>query len=233
VGFNLDFAPVMDVVAPDAPLDSTVIGDRSYGDDPVVVAELGGLVIMTLRSLGIIPCSKHFPGHGGTLVDSHVELPVDNRDYAAIEARDLYPFKKAIEGSVEMIMTAHALFPSIDTRAPATVSSRTLSGLLRKELGFKGVIATDDLDMGAITRELSPEEAGLMAFKAGADLLLVCNEPSKAFIMREALLKALDKGEFEPSRIHESLDRLEKLRQRYRDSMNPCDVGEAQRKFAS
>jgi beta-N-acetylhexosaminidase len=228
-GFNVDFVPVMDLVDDDALLETTVIGDRSYGPDPCLVAQLGRLLIETMRAHGVIPCSKHFPGHGGTLVDSHYETPVDHRPWETLESKDLYPFKKAIESDVEMIMTAHALYPAIDPDRPATVSSEALDGILRKRLGFRGVVVTDDLDMGAISKRFEADQAGLMALQAGADLLLICNEPQKVLLVRKKLLEAMEKGDIQETRIWESLERLDRLSEKYQDSMKPCSPEEVKK----
>ncbi len=231
VGFNVDFAPVMDVVQNGIDQENSVIGDRSYGSDPLVVAELGKLVIETMRQNGIIPCSKHFPGHGGVTVDSHLELPVDEREYELIESKDLLPFRMAIESRVEMIMTAHVLHTAIDNELPATVSPEALQKLLRRDMKYSGVIVTDDLDMGAITTRFETNKAGTLAKKAGADLLLICNKPEKAFTVKKSIGEALKNGDIGPENVQKSLERLQRLRDIYHDSMVPCDLGKVTERF--
>ncbi len=150
VGFNLDFVPVLDVVERPADVQGSVIGDRSYGADPETVSRFGAIVMETMRSHGVITCGKHFPGHGGTLVDSHKELPVDDRPAGLIHTRDLVPFAHAATLNADMLMTAHVLYTSLDPDRPATLSSDLIDGLLRRTMGFDGVVITDDLDMGAV-----------------------------------------------------------------------------------
>jgi beta-N-acetylhexosaminidase len=230
-GFNLDFAPVMDVIGSPENLTSSVIGDRSFGFDPDKVARLGTVVIRQFRSKGIIPCCKHFPGHGGTLVDSHVDLPTDTREFESIERLDLVPFRSAAKMQVEMMMTAHVLYPSMDQLLPATLSDVILNGLLREKLSYDGVVITDDLDMGAVADRYSIEDACLMSFTAGADLLLICNNPEKAFRARQRIFDALHSEEIPESRLIESITRIEKLKSAYMTSLVPCDMASARSQF--
>jgi len=223
VGFNLDFVPVLDVLRETGSPADTVIGDRAYGFDAASVSRLGRIVIEAMRSERVIPCCKHFPGHGGTAVDSHIDLPVDERDKAALVKSDLVPFAAAIEMKVEMTMTAHVLYRSLDPEFPATLSRKVISGMLRKEMGFDGVVITDDLDMGAVADRYAPEESAYLAFSAGVDLLLICNDPSKAFSARARLLQALKDGEIPAERLKESLARVRRLKALYADSMRPCE----------
>src|SRR3990167_5936112 len=152
VGINLNFAPVLDVHSnPDNP----VIGDRSLSSDPGQVAALGWAIIEGLRDGGIIPCGKHFPGHGDTAKDSHLELPVVEKDLTALRAIELPPFGRACRNQIESLMTAHVLYPSLDHNYPATLSETIIGGLLREELGYQGVVFSDDLEMNAISRHYS------------------------------------------------------------------------------
>lgn len=224
VGFNLDFAPVLDVLGLKIDADDSVIGDRSYGSDPQVVADLGQIVIQTMRSAGVIPCCKHFPGHGGTSVDSHTDLPVDIRPWEMIEKSDLTPFSRAVEINVEMIMTAHVLYRNLDPDYPATLSESAIHGLLRTRMAYEGVVITDDLDMAAVARGHSPEECALRALKAGADILLFCNYPEKALAARSRIFNAVRNGDLAEARIQKSLERTERLKSTYADSMIPCNV---------
>jgi beta-N-acetylhexosaminidase len=223
VGFNLDFVPVLDVLGPKIDPDNSVIGDRSYGTDPDIVANLGSIVIQTMRSAGIIPCCKHFPGHGGTSVDSHTDLPVDTRSWETIENRDLIPFSRAVDIKVEMIMTAHVLYRNLDPDYPATLSKSVIHELLRMRMSYDGVVITDDLDMAAVARGHLPEESALRALEAGADILLFCNHPEKALAARSEILKAVKNGDLAETRIQGSLDRIQRLKAAYADSMVPCD----------
>jgi len=233
VGFNTNFVPVLDILGPACDPGSSVIGDRSYGHDPQSVASMGKIVIEAMRSEGIIPCCKHFPGHGGTLVDSHIDLPVDHRSVDQIENCDLVPFKVAVDMQVDMVMTAHVLFPALDPFFPATLSPAVISGMLRTRIGYQGIVITDDLDMGAVASHYSSEESALMAFSAGADLLLICNSPEKAFSARSRIMEALRDGEIPPERLEESLGRIRRLRKKYVASMEPCNQSSVMDYFGS
>jgi len=231
-GFNLDFAPVLDVLDSEMAVSSSVIGDRSFGSDPAVVSRLGRIVIETMRAQGVIPCGKHFPGHGGTLVDSHVELPVDGRSLEDLLRRDLIPFQDLVELNAEMIMTAHVLYPDLDPVHPATLSSAVLGGLLRGRIGYQGIVITDDLEMGAVARKHSVEESSVRAFAAGADILLVCNAPDKAISARAALYDAVRQGQIPSPLLERSLQRIDDLKRRFASSFAPCDETAARAYFA-
>ncbi|MBI4642339.1 MAG: beta-N-acetylhexosaminidase [Deltaproteobacteria bacterium] len=169
VGINVNLAPVLDVARGlDCPL-----GDRAYGQDPELVAQLGTAAIRGYLAGGVLPVAKHFPGLGDTRVDSHVDLPLSQSGDPTRKI-DMIPFRQAVAAGAPMIMTAHLLVPEWDSRA-ATLSPVILQEKLRRDLGFEGVIITDDLEMGAIaTRQTAPEGAR-EALEAGADLLLICN----------------------------------------------------------
>jgi beta-N-acetylhexosaminidase len=231
-GFNLNFVPVLDVLAQTENAFDSVIGDRAFGSDSEAVAHFGRLIIETMRASGVIPCGKHFPGHGGTSVDSHTDLPVDRRDLPSLEAFDLVPFRRAIDVNVEMVMTAHVLYASLDNALPGTLSPRVVDGILRRHMGFDGVVATDDLDMGAVADRYSVEECAMLAVAAGVDLLLICNEPSKSLSARDRLFQAVENGEIAEARIQKSLGRVRQLKTRYEASMQPCDVGTVRDYFA-
>lgn len=232
-GINQDFVPLLDVLGPDADPATTVIGDRAFGRDPETVWRFGRIVIDTMRAGGVIPCCKHFPGHGGTAVDSHVELPTDARDRSTIELHDVAPFRHAVNARIETIMTAHVLYPALDGTLPATLSHAVITGLLRQRLGYDGIVITDDLDMGAVARHHSPEESSTMAVQAGVDLLLVCNNPEKAFGARSALWERAQDGTNESVNIRESLRRIEELRAKYAGSTMPVDANGTRAYFSS
>ncbi|MEW6112574.1 MAG: beta-N-acetylhexosaminidase [Thermodesulfobacteriota bacterium] len=222
-GFNLDFVPVLDVLAQLDKVESSVIGDRSYGSDPRIVTALGSIVIEAMRSCGVIPCCKHFPGHGGTRVDSHTELPTDSRDLTTLERSDLVPFQDAVNRGVEMVMTAHVVYTALDRQHPGTLSTAVIEGLLRQQMGYDGAVITDDLDMAAVAIDYSAEERGMMALQAGADLLLVCRQPFAALAARSRIMEAVQDGEIARGRIDKSLMRVKKLKTKYASSMRPCD----------
>ncbi len=222
-GFNLDFAPVLDVVRDPVDLGSSVIGDRSFGADPELVARLGMIVMDAFRAQGLISCCKHFPGHGGTRVDSHVDLPVDDRDAGSIKSTDVLPFVRAIRNGAQMVMTAHVRFPGLDPESCATFSSVIVGGLLRQKLHYDGVVVTDDLDMGAVTNHHSAEEACVRSILAGSDMLLVCNRPRKALDCRTRLMCALRDGDLREERVKQALERIRRVRGRFETSMLPCE----------
>ena len=157
VGISLDYAPVLDIhTNPKNP----VIGDRALGERPETVAKLGRVIIEELQRAGVAACGKHFPGHGDTATDSHVELPIVEHPPDRLRAVEFVPFKAAIEAGVAFIMTAHVLVVSIDEERPATLSPRIVTDILRHELGYTGVIVSDDLEMKAISRHLQPGRCG-------------------------------------------------------------------------
>lgn len=212
VGIDIDFAPVLDVFSNP---DNTVIGDRAFGSDPQRVAEFGCALAAGLRSAGVLPCGKHFPGHGATLLDSHDALPCDERPQARLEALDLPPFKAAIAQDVEMLMTSHVVYPAIDPEWPASLSPVVMHDLLRQRLGFRGVIVSDDLEMGAIARTSSLEDASVQALAAGADMVLICHSLDRASPARDACERALNDGRLRNTRLREAHDRIRRLKRRF------------------
>ncbi len=212
VGINLNFAPVLDVHSnPNNP----VIGDRSLSSEPSQVLTLGWSMIQGLRKGGIIPCGKHFPGHGDTSQDSHLELPVVEKDLAALKAVELPPFVYACRNQIESIMTAHVLYPSLDSRDPATLSSTIITDLLREELRYQGVIFGDDLEMKAIAKAHSPEEAAHLGVQAGLDVLMFCHSQASATRAFDFLHRQAERDPTLKDRIEESYQRIKKLKQRY------------------
>ncbi len=214
VGIDIDFAPVLDVYSNP---DNTVIGDRAFGSDPQRVAEFGCALAAGLRAAGVLPCGKHFPGHGATVIDSHDDLPYDERNRQTLEELDLIPFQAAIAQEIELLMTAHVVYPALDPQQPASLSSIIMNDLLRKRLGFQGVIVSDDLEMGAIVRHSSVAAAAVQALGAGADLLLVCQSLERALSARDACRRALQQGVLTKERVIEAQRRVEWLKQRIAD----------------
>ena len=210
LGVHLNFAPVLDVNNnPDNP----IINTRSFGEDPVRVAALGAAYIQGAREAGLMTTAKHFPGHGDTGSDSHVELPIIPGDRARIDAIELVPFRRAIEAGVDAVMTAHVAAPGIlgPDAPPATLSSYFMTDLLRDELGFEGVLFTDALDMAAITREYGGGEAAVRAIEAGADVMLMPDDPVEAI---EAVVVAVESGRLSEARIEASVRRLLEMKSR-------------------
>lgn len=173
-GVNVNFAPVLDINT--NPM-NPIIGDRAFAGERDLVTRCGCDLIRGLLEGGVIPCGKHFPGHGDTPEDSHKTMPVLPHTWDRLRWMELAPFVAAIQLGVPLLMTAHVLYGVIDATAPVTLSKRAISGLLRDELGFKGVIVTDDLEMGAIRQCCPPDEAAVRALAAGCDLALVCSNP--------------------------------------------------------
>jgi len=203
LGVNLDFAPVADVnIDPRNP----VIGRRAYGNKPGEVAKMVGAAVKGFDAAGVAATAKHFPGHGDTRVDSHTGLPVIKHTRAQWERLDAPPFKAAIAAGVDAIMTAHIVFPKLDPSGdPATLSKPILTGLLRRELGFKGVISTDALNMAGARVKYDDGEVAVRAVLAGADLLLMPNNLPKQY---QAVLKAVASGRISKARLDESVTRL-------------------------
>ena len=210
-GINMNLAPVMDVNT--NPL-NPVIGIRSFGSSPELVARLGAAMIETYQSQGVVATVKHFPGHGDTDVDSHLDLPIIQHDMARLEAVELLPFRAAISAGVDCIMTAHINVPALDSVAgrPATLSPEILQGLLREQMGFEGIIATDSLSMSALMREYDVPTASAVAFQAGADLLLFGytpqHPPSEQLFAYERVLQLVREGTILESRLDESVRRI-------------------------
>lgn len=171
LGFNVNFAPVLDVNSnPDNP----VIGRRSFGATPQEVTEAARPFLHAMQAEGVMGCLKHFPGHGDTSVDSHYGLPVVDVDAKRFRQRELAPFRELANGEARMVMTAHIVFPQIDPGTPATMSRTILQDILRNELGFGGVVVSDDLGMKAISSMLDQPETSIKLANAGCDLLCMC-----------------------------------------------------------
>lgn len=211
LGFNMNFAPVLDVASNP---DNNVIGNRSFGADPELVAMMGAAQMSGLRAGGIIPVVKHFPGHGDTAVDSHVELPIIRKSADELAQLELLPFRHAIQSGAEAVMVAHILFPELDPEFPASLSDAIIAGLLRDKLGFEGVVITDDLAMGAIARHYGMAEAAVRAIEAGGDLVLIARSEAVGSIHGQ-LLERVRSGQLAESRIDESVARILRLKYTY------------------
>ncbi|OFV86783.1 MAG: hypothetical protein A3J75_03715, partial [Acidobacteria bacterium RBG_16_68_9] len=191
VGIDLNFAPVLDV---DWNPRNPVIGERAFGETAEAVTAFGLPLMRGLHAGGVIACGKHFPGHGDTDRDSHLELPIVRRARAELDLVELPPFRAAIDADIAMLMTAHVLYTALDERHPATFSRRILNDLLRVELGYGGVIVTDDLGMGAVSAFASIPEAAVRSLQAGADWILVGNDIEASLQAAEAVAAALSSG---------------------------------------
>jgi beta-N-acetylhexosaminidase len=173
VGFNTLFAPCVDVNSNPR---NSIIGMRSFGEDPRQVARHGVAAVRGARDGGIITTAKHFPGHGDTAIDSHRNIPRVDRSRADVERIDLLPFRAAVRAGVDIVMTSHILFPAFDGENPATLSRSILGGLLREEMGFQGLILSDSMNMGAIRRNYAPADSSVRAVRAGVDMLMLAEE---------------------------------------------------------
>lgn len=211
VGVNLNLAPVLDVCPAG---ENLFMEHRSLGGDPERVAYLGALIIREMQDLGLAACAKHFPGLGAAVVDPHQDLPVVARSLAELLHQDLQPFRAAIRAGVAAIMTSHTIYQALDSE-PATLSARILSGLLRQELGYGGLIITDDLEMGAIENRGSVAQAALKAFGAGADLLLICHDHAKVVQAVRMVTAAVREGRIPLEQVRSRRARLHAVSRRY------------------
>lgn len=208
LGINTDFAPVLDVNSnPKNP----IIGDRAFSKNPKLAAEAAVAFYLGMKKAGVIACGKHFPGHGDTKTDSHLALPHVNRTEASLRKIELFPFYRAIQKGIPMLMTAHVVYRAWDSKNPATLSSKILRGLLREKMGFKGVIISDDLEMKAVRYPVL--ESSLLSLQAGVNLLLVCRGGEGGGEVVEKFLQRADSS-FIPL-IEESLKKIKFLKRRY------------------
>jgi beta-N-acetylhexosaminidase len=204
VGIHQDYAPVVDVnINPDNP----IINTRSIGEDPEYVGRMAVAFVKGAQENGMIATAKHFPGHGDTALDSHRQLPTITGDRARLDKVELLPFKRVIDAGVQSVMTAHLAVPALDPTPglPATLSPVITAGLLRKDMGFKGIIVTDALDMGGVTNAYTPEESSLKALMAGADVILMPPTPVKVIAY---LSDAVRSGRVPMLRVEESVKRI-------------------------
>jgi beta-N-acetylhexosaminidase len=213
VGISLDYTPVLDVHTNPK---NAVIGDRALAERAEDVARFGRVIIETLQSEGIAACGKHFPGHGDTIEDSHHELPIVEHPPDRLDEVEFVPFREAIDAGVASIMTAHIVVPALDEDHPATLSHAIVDGLLKKKLGFGGLVVSDDLGMSAISKQRGVPDATLAAVTAGCDAVLMCGtsqEPQIAAL--EALIYAVEQGTLPIARIDDALARHRRVKERF------------------
>ncbi|CAM4116499.1 beta-N-acetylhexosaminidase [Saccharibacillus endophyticus] len=210
LGVNLNYAPVLDVNNNPA---NPVIGVRSFGESPERAASFGAAAIRGLQDAGVGATAKHFPGHGDTDVDSHLDLPTVQHDRERMDAVELVPFKRAVEEGVDAVMSAHIYFPALEReKLPVTLSPSVLTGLLREELGFDGIITTDCMEMNAIAEHYGVAEASVLAVLAGADQVLVSHRLDRQGAALNALENAVHGGRIDESRIDASVRRLLRMK---------------------
>ncbi|WP_054199921.1 beta-N-acetylhexosaminidase [Clostridium baratii] len=211
-GFNMNFAPVLDI---NSNSNNPVIGDRSFGNNKDTVAILGTSTMKGIQSKNIISVVKHFPGHGDTSVDSHVNLPVVNYDINRLKSFEFVPFKTAIQNGADAIMVGHILLPKIDSKYPSSMSYEIVTNILRKDLGFNGLVVSDDMTMGAITKNYSIEESSIKAINAGVDLLLVCQKYENTENVLKALKEAALNGTISKERLDNALYNIISIKKKY------------------
>jgi len=217
LGINVNFAPVADVNTNPA---NPIIGTRSYGEEPESVARMVKGAIKGYRDAGMICAAKHFPGHGDVSVDSHLELPICDKTIKELYQAELIPFESSIAESVPMIMTAHVLFPQIDSKWPATLSPVFLTQILRSQLQYNGVIISDDLEMKALNQYGRIPDLAVQMIVAGCDMLIISENLSHEVSVDEiyvALTHAVQQEIISEHRLDQSVKRILKLRQMHRD----------------
>jgi beta-N-acetylhexosaminidase len=221
VGINMNMAPVLDV---DSNPQNPIIGDRAFGRAPEQVSVLGQATMAGLHAQGVVACGKHFPGHGDTHADSHLELPLVEAPLERLQKIELPPFQHAIRHGLASMMTAHVLYPALDADRPATLSPTIVTGLLRRQLGFTGLVLTDDLEMRAILDHYGIAEAAVQSVHAGADILLICKEPEREVAAMEGVYAAVKDGTIPESRIEESVARIRQVKERFLLPYSPADL---------
>lgn len=212
VNIDIDFAPVVDV---DSNPNNPVIGRRSFGADPARVADCARAFIEAMQGQGVAACAKHFPGHGDTEVDSHLDLPRLSHGMERLREVELPPFLAAISAGVASIMTAHVVFESLDPGVPATLSNRVVQGLLRDEMKFPGVIYSDCLEMSAIADRYQTGPAAVAAIAAGCDTVLVCHTPARQHEAIDAIVREAASSAAFNRRVAESSRRVQQLLAQY------------------
>ncbi len=225
VGINLNFCPVADVnTNPRNP----VIGGRSFGSDPEAVAKMVSAMIRGHLTQGVQPCLKHFPGHGDTSTDSHFALPRVDTPLEVLKLREFVPFMKGFRSKCSMVMSAHILNSQLDKDWPATLSERILQEILRKDLGYQGVIISDDMEMKAMTDHFGATQAPVRALQAGCDMLIYRTEAA-CRIAHEAITRAIEDGKLEPSIIFESAERIRGLKKKVFPKYQPVVIAQVGR----
>ncbi len=207
-GVNTNLAPVVDTEG------GAVLGSRSYGNDSALVGRMGAAAVEGFKQVGVVSAAKHFPNHGPAIDDSHIGRPRIEHDLEQIASEDLPPFRAAIEAGVPMVMLGHLVYPALDLENPASLSPETIR-LLREELGFEGVIVTDDLAMEGARRGGTTAQAAVAAATAGADLLIISSPPEEQAAAYDAVVAAVESGEIPREQIDASVERIKNIKNRY------------------
>jgi beta-N-acetylhexosaminidase len=213
VGITLDYAPVLDVHTNSK---NPIIGDRALAEKAAEAAALGAAIVRGLQGEHVAACGKHFPGHGDTSTDSHLELPVVEHPPERLREVEFLPFRAAIEAQVATIMTAHVLVPALDEQRPATLSKRIVTGILRQELRYEGVILSDDLEMKALVNDYTVPESAVLAIEAGCDGVLICSGDYEAQgAALEALIYAVEQERIPLTRVEDAIRRQQRAKERF------------------
>lgn len=212
MGFNLDFAPVLDIWSNPV---NKVIGDRSFGHDANTVSDMSRSFRRGINDSGIITSGKHFPGHGDTVADSHVTLPVSNKSLDELMKFELLPFKRHIDDGIDMIMVSHISFPDIDNKYPASISKEIVTNILKKKLGYKGVIISDDLSMGAISDRYSLNEAVVRGLQSGETIMLIGSDAVDVDTLIQYVKSNVENGNIDKKIIDENNEKIIRLKLKY------------------
>ena len=213
IGITLDYTPVLDILTN---AKNPVIGDRALSSSAEEVGRLGAVLIRTLQAEGVAACGKHFPGHGDTSTDSHLELPLIEHPPDPLRRVEFVPFRAAVRADVATIMTAHIFVPALDEQRPATLSRHVIFDLLRTELGYEGVILSDDLEMKAIANNYAVPEAAVLAIEAGCDGVLICSaDHDTQAATLEALIHAVETNRLPYGRVEDALKRQQRAKERF------------------
>jgi beta-N-acetylhexosaminidase len=212
---DIDFAPVLDVKTNPA---NPIIGDRAFGTEPDGVARRALAFARGLAAAGVLACGKHFPGHGDTTTDSHLELPRVDHSLARLRAVELEPFRRAAHARLPMVMTAHVVFAALDATRPATLSPRVVTELLRGELGYRGVVVSDDLDMRAIADHYGAGDAAVAAIRAGCDVVLCCRDEANQMRAEQALVTEAERDSGFRARVGEAAARVRAMKRAHAEA---------------
>ncbi|QTQ07332.1 beta-N-acetylhexosaminidase [Macrococcoides canis] len=212
LGFNLDFAPVLDIWSNPV---NKVIGDRSFGQDANTVSEMSLSFRQGINDAGIITSGKHFPGHGDTVADSHVTLPVSQKSLEHLMQFELLPFKRHIEEDIDMLMVSHILFPEIDNKYPASISKEIVTNILKKRLGYEGVIISDDLSMGAISNRYTINEAVVRGLQSGETIMLIGSNTGDVDALIQYVKTNVENGNIDKKIIDENNEKIIRLKLKY------------------
>ena len=223
LGFDLNFAPVLDV---NTNLANPIIGDRAFSCDPSVCAEMGAAFLRGMQASHVAACGKHFPGHGDTHVDSHLALPRSNHGMKRLREVEWLPFRAAVQANVASIMTAHIAYDGLAHSAreaplPATLSDFLLSTVLREEMGYNGAIISDDIDMKGLSDVVAAEDIGALGLFAGVDVFLACNDPARMLELYAGIVRSAESGRLPHATLAARAERARALRTRWAATSTP------------